>query len=337
MLWLRASTVLEPDPLPYTLRTRDAPAAGISRVVLQGREFVTVRRGLRVPSAVDPEHPDVRIAAVAAQLPEHSVIGGWAAARLHERAAGRDTLEVFDGGRRWEEPMRGRRADGPARILICAPRESRLALRADVRVFRSPVRDDEVCFRSGVRVTSPLRTALDLARLLPLARALVAVDRMLRLGLIDADDLAAMVDQRAGCRGRPAAQRVVGLMDGGAESPQETLMRCAWIAAGQPRPACNLVVRDGSGRFVGRVDLIDQVHGVVGEYDGALHADAVRRSRDAQRQESLEELGLVVARATSADIDPNGRADRWQGRLRSAYRRAAGRAARDRRWVITAT
>lgn len=331
-----SEAVPEPDPLPYILRTCDAPAAGVSRAVLHSAEFTAVRRGVRVPSAVDPLHPDVRIAAVAAQLPAHSVIGGWAAARLHERSVGRDPLEVFDGGARWEECAPGRRPQS-ARVVVCAPRESRLGLRADVRILRSPARDGEVCVIAGVRVTTALRTALDLARFLPRARAVVAVDRLLHLGLVDGPDLAELVDQRAGCRGRPAARRVIGLMDPGAESPQETLMRLAWIGAGRPRPACNLVVRDRSGRFVGRVDLIDQAHGVVGEYDGALHADGARRSRDAARQEELEDLGCVVVRATSVDIDQDGRADAWQGRLRAAYRRAARRSAQDRRWVITPT
>src|SRR5665647_487683 len=83
-----------------------------------------------------------------------------------------------------------------------------------------------------------------------------------------------------------------------AASPQETILRLLWIGAGLPRPRCNVVIRRPDGRFVARVDLLDDHAGVVGEYDGSYHASSVRRSDDARRQAELESLGLVVVRAT---------------------------------------
>ena len=143
-----------------------------------------------------------------------------------------------------------------------------------------------------------------------------------------------MVRDRRRHVGRPRALRVAALMDAGAESPQESLLRLTWIGAGLPRPRANQVVVDTSARFVARVDLLDDVTGVVGEYDGALHADAARRSRDARRQEELEDLGLVVVRATANDIDHRGTGSAWQQRLRAAYRRAANRGPGRRRWQV---
>lgn len=264
--------------------------AGLDRGAVRRGELVQVRRGVWTPYGVPVDDPDVRIAAVASQLPDHAVIGGWAAARLHERAAARDGLQVFDGAAVWDEPDRGSRRSG-ARELVCARPESRLALRPDVRVFRSGVADDERGEVAGVPVTSALRTAFDAARLLPRTRAVIGLDRLLHLDLVDPAALSEVIRRRRGWRGEGAARRSLMLADGGSESPQETVLRLTWIDAGLPRPRANAVVRDGNRVFIARVDLLDEVNGVVGEYDGAFHADSARRSDDARRQEEVERLG----------------------------------------------
>lgn len=296
---------------------------------VRGPAFGTVRRGAWVPTGTDLTDPDVRIAAVAAQLPSHAVVGGWSAARLHELAAG-VAEPLFDGGRRWRETA----SDHPvARVVVCAARDSRLAHRPDVRIFRSPVHDDDRSRVLGVVASAPARTAFDMARLLPLTPGVIAVDRLLALGLLGLDELAALVVAPGRWQGRAAARRVLDLCEPGTESPQESVLRLLWLGAGLPRPMVNPRVLDRTGRFVGRVDLLDPDAGVVGEYDGGLHAGSARRSKDAARQESLEELGLVVVRATSVDVDGSG-ARAWQARLRAAYGRAGRRPATARRWVV---
>ncbi|WP_199423551.1 hypothetical protein [Actinotalea solisilvae] len=296
---------------------------------VRGPAFGTVRRGAWVPTGTDLLDPDVRIAAVAAQLPPHAVVGGWSAARLHELATGAPD-PVFDGGRRWQEA----RADGPvARVVVCAARHSRLAHRPDVRVFRSPVPEESRARVLGVVASTPARTALDMARLLPVTSGVIAVDRMLALGLLTVDELAALVLAPGQWQGRAAARRVLDLCAPGTESPQESVLRLLWLDAGLPRPMVNARVLDPAGRFVARVDLLDPDAGVVGEYDGGVHSGSARRSTGAARQESLEELGLLVVRATSVDVGDSG-ARAWQARLRAAYGRASRRPAAARRWVV---
>jgi hypothetical protein len=330
------TTMADDLTLPTTVRTGDAASLGLTRTVWLGPELTAVRRGVRVTAGVDPLDPDVRIAAVASQLPDHAALGGWAAARLHERVHAGDDLEVFDGAPRWDD---GRRAPRPyvaglARVPVCASRHSRLVLREDVRVFRSEVTADERQEIGGAPVSSALRTAFDLARLLPTAPAVVGLDRLVHVGALTVEDLQLLVDARPGAHGRATARRALGLVDGGAESPQETVLRLAWLGAGLPRPAANRVITDLDGRFVARVDLLDPDVGVVGEYDGAVHSGAGRRSRDARRQEELESLGLVVVRATSVDVDGTVAVARWQRRLRAAYHRAHRRPANARRWRV---
>ena len=324
--------------LPWTLSTREARLCGISDEELRGPGYAAVRRGIHVPIGVDVGHPDVRIAAVAAQLPDHAAVAGWAAARLHEQLRARDALDVFDGGRRWEEraapPATRSALRGAARVVVCSPRDSRLVVREDVRVFRSELLDGDVVLLDGMRVTTGARTAFDLARLLPTAAAVIGLDRLLHIGAVQLEDVDRLVHERRRWTGRARARLITSLADGGAESPQETLLRLLWCSAGLPRPRANRRVLDGAGRFVARVDLIDPDVGVVGEYDGAVHAGAGSRSADAARQEALEALGLVVIRATAVDVDQDGRGVAWQQRLRAAYARARRRPAALRRWVV---
>lgn len=315
--------------MPSTLRPDELRALG----GVPGRDpgYVRLRQGVWIARGVPPDQPDVRIAAVAAQLPEHAVIGGWSAARLHERDTATDGVDVFDGGPLLDERPVSRR---PARVVVVAARESRLVTRADVRILRSPASDDERTAVGGIGVTTPLRTALDLARLLPVPRAVVALDRLRALQLVTANDIRTAFGARR-FRGRAAGLAALSLSRDGVESPRETLLRLVWRSAGLPEPVVNAQVWNADGEFVARVDLLDPLAGVVGEYDGAVHASAERRSRDARRQEALEALGLVVVRVGADDLDEHGHGVQVQHRLRDAYRRAALRAVRERRWVVT--
>ncbi|NCT91114.1 DUF559 domain-containing protein [Cellulomonas sp. APG4] len=321
------------------VRAREAAARGVSEGAWRGPGMVAVRRGVRVDSLTDPLNPDVRIAAVAGDLPEHAVVGGWGAARLLEARDATDDLEVFDGRRRWDDGQLVRQdfAHGQARVLVVAARESRLTLRPDVRVLRSEARAHERVEVDGIRITSPVRTALDLARLLPLTTAVIGLDRLIHVGAVTPVEVADALDAWPRARGAFAARRALSMVDGAAESPQESLLRLAWVQAGLPRPRANAVVLDGVGRFVARVDLFDEQAGVVGEYDGAYHASAERRAQDAERQEWLEDLGLTVVRATAVDLRDGAAVARWQGRLRAGYRRARSRRPEERRWTTPRT
>lgn len=333
--------------LPWTVLARERNSLGIGERVLHGPAFSRVRRGVYVPVGVDPSGPDARTAAVAASLPPHAAVGGWAAARLLEATASDDGLEVFDGSACWdEEPtehstvgalvprLGGSPLERPGRVLVCAARESRLAHRPDVRVFRSPVADDHLIEVGGARITSALRTAFDLARLLPVGRAVVAVDRLVHIGVTTPAELREFAHRHARWRGAARVHQVLRLVDGSAESPQESVLRLLWLSSCLGRPAVNAIVRAPTGEFVGRVDLIDLRAGVVGEYDGAWHSGSERRSHDARRHERLLDLGLDVVRATASDLASDDRARQWLGRLRSAYRRAAHRSG-PRGWVVT--
>lgn len=303
------------------LRPRDAGAVGVTRWRLEGPEYVRVRHGLYAAAQTPLDDVDVRIALVARSLPSGYVLGGWAAARMHERAAASlrgDRLAVFDG--RLPEMDPDARTHLP--VLVCASRPRRLRPLVGARLFRSDLGPDDVASIDGVPVTAPVRTAFDLARLWRTTPAVVALDRLRGLGLVSGDDVAAQIAAHPGWLGVGRARRASSLSDDGVESPRESMMRLLWLGTRLPRPLCNPVIHDRAGRSVARVDLLDDAAGLVAEYDGADHADARRRWSDAVREEALEGLGLVVVRANDPDITTSAGRARWQSRLRAAHLRA---------------
>jgi hypothetical protein len=223
---------------------------------------------------------EARIRAVAALLPPTAAVGGWAAAWLLG-------VRVLDG----ELP------DGSSRpVPVVLGRSGTLRRRAGVTPWRHVVPDAELVTTSGVRVTAPCRTAFDIACRDNVVEAVVAVDAMLRNGLVSPRALSAYVDEQPGALGVPQARRVVALADPAAESAQESRLRVRWIDAGFARPLVNPDLFGSTGQWLARVDLFEEEAAVVGEYDGAVHADAATRQADAFRQQRLERHNIVVVR-----------------------------------------
>ncbi|WP_448059443.1 hypothetical protein [Cellulomonas hominis] len=324
---------LDERNLPAVIRAADARRAGLESVV-RGSAFVRAARGVYVPVGTDLSDPDVRIAVAAAGLPPSVVLGGWAAARLHERAASDRQhgapLVTFDGT---DGTGRGR----PQPVLLCAPPRTRLVPGEGRRLLRSIVPPEERTVLGGLPVTGLLRTAFDLARLADRTAAVAGLDRFRALGLLEPDQLARMIALRPRWRGVDAARAALGLSADGVESPRESVLRLLWLDTGLAAPWCNAVIHDLSGRFVARVDLLDPQLGLVGEYDGSYHSSAARRSADSVRHEQLEMIGITVVRATAADLASSARRRSWQQRLLAARRRAEGAAAEPRRWRATPT
>jgi hypothetical protein len=143
----------------------------------------------------------------------------------------------------------------------------------------------------GVRVTTPLRTACDLGRLLRADGAFAALDTMLRLGAFGRDELWAETDRFRGMRGVIQLRAFVPLADGRAESPGESVTRLRWLAAGfQPGPELQIEV-ERPGQWSYRIDLgvEDLRFGVeyLGEEWHLLTPQ--QRQRDERRRTWLEE------------------------------------------------
>lgn len=117
--------------------------------------------------------------------------------------------------------------------------------------------DDDVMDVGGVLVTTPLRTACDLGRLLKRGPALAALDAMLRLRAFSREEL---LDAAAGYRGYRWVRQLralAPLADRRAESPQESILRLRWLdCPGMPRPEPQCRVA-APARVLGGVYFID--------------------------------------------------------------------------------
>jgi hypothetical protein len=179
--------------------------------------------------------------------------------------------------------------------------------------------DDEIVKMAGIPVTTPERTALDLACWYPLEQALVAVDALASatsLKILDVERLAARYPGR---RGTATARAVFDLVDAGAESPRETLLRLLIIEAGLPRPDTQIQIYDRCGYLVARADMGWPDLRIAIEYEGDHHRTDERQfNRDIVRIEQMQSAGWIVIRVTAKD-----RPDQVLSRIRAAIARRA--------------
>lgn len=143
------------------------------------------------------------------------------------------------------------------------------------------------------------------------------------------------VAEHCGWRGLPQARAVIELARPRVESPQETRLRLLWVlGAGLRMPEPNRWLYTDSGELLGRADLLAADAGVVGEYDGADHAGARRRSQDHARREAMEAHGLIVLQHAWADLGPQ-RKEAIQ-RIKGAHARGVARDRATDRWRVGA-
>jgi hypothetical protein len=164
-------------------------------------------------------------------------------------------------------------------------------------IHRYRLRDDETCFVRGMPVTTPARTAFDIGRRNRLETAIVRVDALANATGLKPEDVEGLAQCHRGARGMVRLRRVLELMDGGAESPQETRTRLLLIAAGFPKPQTQIVVVDEFGEFVGRVDMGWKDSKIGVEYDGPQHwDDPDQHARDIDRLATLAAQGWLIIR-----------------------------------------
>jgi len=191
---------------------------------------------------------------------------------------------------------------GPDDDVECTvPLSCRAGTTRGVRVTRRTLPPGDVITRGGIRVTTQLRTALDLARIRPLEEAVVALDQFLRIRRMSVADLKVAA---AGLTG-PHCRRVraaVEKADGQAQSPQETRLRLRLHASRLPRPVAQYEVRDARG-FVAYVDFAWPEARVAVEYDGWWHGQPQNVPKDRRRLNRLTAAGWTVIFATADDID----------------------------------
>jgi hypothetical protein len=186
---------------------------------------------------------------------------------------------------------------------LTIPVHRRLAPPGGVTSIRAPLPPSDVIEVRGVRVTSPARTAFELARDTgPYERAVAGVDAMLHVHLLTASLLRAYLSNHAGWKRVPQVRAVLADADAGAENPMETMLRLFWQSVTGRRLLANRYIFDRAGEFVGRADILDEDIATVGQFDGDVHSSRRARTMDARRRRAYEHAGLAVVQATSIDL-----------------------------------
>ncbi len=185
----------------------------------------------------------------------------------------------------------------------------------------------------GVAVTNALRsTTFEMRYAATAAEATVHFDMAAYDDLVSVEETQGFLPGLQAWTGVPMLREALPWVDENSWSPQETRMRWVWqVEAGLPRPLCNQPIFDRTGRHLATPDLLDLESGLVGEYDGEAHAEAVRRRSDRDRFDRYRELGLEPVVMMRGDAGDPGR---LAARMLAAYRRARFEAESTRAWTI---
>jgi very-short-patch-repair endonuclease len=159
--------------------------------------------------------------------------------------------------------------------------------------------EPEVARHGPMAVTTPDRTAFDLGCRGPVGQAVARLDSLARATHFKVADVQELALRHPHVKGLRQLDRVLDLVDAGAESPQETRIRLMLMDAGLPRPQTQIPVRapDGHPRYYLDMGWEDVMVAV--EYDGRHHTDRPVYSRDIIRLEYVNAVGWTVVRVVA--------------------------------------
>ena len=263
-----------PLPLDAPFTVADVAALGVSRHCL--RRLLAeglVRRILQGVYAVAqaPDTMHMRASALARVIPESAVVTDRTAAWLHG-------VELLPRSAMTHPP--------PVQVFHTDDTRMR---RGGAVGGRRGLLPSDITVVDGIRVTTALRTALDLGRLLWRFDALSAIDGFLRIG-VPHELLAAETGLFKGYRGVRQLRMLLPLGDGRAESPGESALRLHWYDAGLPRPELQWWVYDDLGTALYRLDITLPEVRYAAEYDGAeFHTEDADTQHDEDRRRWLSD------------------------------------------------
>lgn len=160
---------------------------------------------------------------------------------------------------------------------------------------------DEITRVAGLPVTTPARTAFDLARQRPRGEAVARLDALMRATPFSTAEVLMLAERRPRARGLRKLRAALPLVDPGAASPKETWLRLLLIDAGIPVPATQIPVQQ-NWRLIAVLDMGWEDYLVAAEYDGDHHRTNRRQyARDQARLRTLQELGWIVVRVIAED------------------------------------
>ena len=254
----------------------EAVTAGVASHSQLRRKYMRVFRDVYVSEGTELTHA-VRARAAWLWSGRRGVIAGFSAASLH--------------GSDWIDAAR------PVDII----HDNRHAL-PGLQIWGDRLESDEFEMIDGVAVTTPARTALDLACWYPSTTAVAAIDALMRATDVKVADAELLAARYRGRRGLERARVSLDLIDAGAQSPKETWLRLVLVQAGLPRPQTQIPVRDEFGDVFAYLDMGWEDVKVAVEYDGEQHrSDRRQYTWDVRRLEMVERRGWILVRVVAGD------------------------------------
>jgi hypothetical protein len=290
---------------PFTVAT--AEAAGITkRRIAEGvrrGELVKYFRNVYVRTDVE-ETTELRVKAAGLVISPHAVVCDRTAAWIW----GVDCFRL-------------RELDVSPRLETFTMRGHRAPNRPEIRGGQRDLHPMDWSLLNGIRITTPLRTALDLDCCLPRRDALAAMDAQARRRGFTSRDLVRQLHRFAGRRGVVQLRELAALVDPRSESPGESWTRIVLHDHGLPKPQVNWwVVVDGVDTF--RLDLAYPLAKVAVEYDGhEFHSSEEDTAADADRRDWLEAHGWTVIVVDKNSFTDDA-IDEWTQRVRDALMEA---------------
>ncbi|CAJ1495718.1 hypothetical protein [[Mycobacterium] burgundiense] len=152
----------------------------------------------------------------------------------------------------------------------------------------------------GMATTTAARTAFDLGRRLELDPGVQRIDALMNATHLKVAAVEDVIAAHPGARGLRQLRKTLALVNGGAESPYESLTRLRLVQAGFPSPETQIEIHDEYGRVFARLDMGWRAHRVGVDFDGAQHwTDSRRRNWDVERYARLPEFGWIDIRVTA--------------------------------------
>lgn len=257
-----------------------------------GREALDSGRVTRhqLRSRFHTVYPGVYFTAGAQLTARDRAVAAWLWSKRRGILAGRSAAAMH--GTKWIDPKR------PAEMLFGNRHPPR-----SLRTWADAIGDDEIVMVEGIPVTTPARTAFDMARRFPLDPAVTAIDALANATRLTKDDLGLIANRYQGARGLSRARKVLELVDPGAESPKETWLRLLVIRHGFPPPQTQIPVYNEYGVLVAVLDMGWEHLKLALDYEGEHHRNPVRFNQDIRRHDEVRELAWTDIRVTSRDTE----------------------------------
>ncbi|MGZ4660832.1 MAG: DUF559 domain-containing protein [Arthrobacter sp.] len=171
--------------------------------------------------------------------------------------------------------------------------------------------EDEVTVLDGIHISTPARTWLDLARMVPLEDLVAVGDQLVRRPRPELEgrtdpwatlpQLHNMLKRHPKLKGIVKAREAAELIRPGADSAPETFLRLALTAAGLREPELQLRIVP-EDPYSPAADLGYRKQRVAIQYDGGHHLSREQQSRDNRRDELFNSAGWRYFKFNADDL-----------------------------------